>query len=91
MLFDLSGSLGGASLQGSLYRQAAEAAGVSSWEGGREVHRSQPIPKSSFLQQLEVEGEGEEEQEPRDEEVRRRSSASCSALLSVDASGAGAD
>ena len=62
VLFDLSGSLGGTSGQGSLYQDATPAV-VSTWHGQHEVHRSTPVAKSSFVQQVEEEAEGEEEQE----------------------------
>lgn len=58
----------GVGSRGSLYLDAggggaALQAGVATWGGRAEVHRSAPVPKSGFVQQLEEEAEGWEEEE----------------------------
>jgi hypothetical protein len=65
VLCDLSGALGGVSAGGSLYRDRNHSAGVvSTWAGRQEVHRSAPVAKSRFAEELEAEAaEGQEEEE----------------------------
>ncbi|BDA46653.1 Protein misato homolog 1 [Coccomyxa sp. Obi] len=58
VLFDLSGSLGGAS-QSSLEGSSRGAPAVTTWTGPVAVHRADPVPRSRFVQQLELEPEEE--------------------------------
>eukprot|EP00887_Chlorella_sp_A99_P006240 scaffold3.g6240.t1 len=60
VLFDLSGSLGGASGAGSLYQEPPGPPVVATWRGRHEVHRAPPVAKSAFAAALEEEEEGEE-------------------------------
>ncbi|EIE19615.1 tubulin nucleotide-binding domain-like protein [Coccomyxa subellipsoidea C-169] len=54
VLFDLCGSLGGAS-QSSLEGAEQATPAVTTWSGPVTVHRAEPLPRSRFAQQLEVE------------------------------------
>ncbi|KAK9918811.1 hypothetical protein WJX75_007119 [Coccomyxa subellipsoidea] len=56
VLFDLSGSLGGAS-QSSLGGESQTTPAVTTWTGPVAVHRTEPTPRSRFAQQLELEPE----------------------------------
>ncbi|GAB4822173.1 hypothetical protein N2152v2_009219 [Parachlorella kessleri] len=70
VLLDQKGSLGGIGARGTLYLdagvEAAAQAGITTWGGRAEVHRSHPVPRSRFMQQLEEEAEGEEIEPERD-------------------------
>lgn len=95
VLCDLSGALGGASAGGALYRDrdqpgsAAAAGMVSTWAGGREVHRAAPVARSRFAQELENEAEDLAEEEAEGGEAPSGSSALAAAAAQLDCSGRG--
>lgn len=94
VLCDLSGALGGASAGGALYRDlhqpgSAVAAGVSTWAGGREVHRAAPVPRSRFSQELENEAEEPAEEGTEGGDTLSDGSSLATAAAQLDGSGGG--
>ncbi|PNH08711.1 Protein misato 1 [Tetrabaena socialis] len=87
VLFDLAGSGGGVSFSpdGAAVLPVASAsdgatASAPTWRGRCEVHRSEPVPRSAFVEQLEEEAEQEWEDVGEEEAARQQAALEAAAL-----------